>query len=114
LGKKSPAAAARPVAPAWKQVAQRQLPAGGTADFDLSAQVPRPGQYEIRLEGPAVAAVRPLFDGQPGEERFLEKIGPDTYRLNRTQAVAEGSRTGVRVTLAAGQSGKVKVLLRPK
>jgi alpha-L-fucosidase len=100
---------------AWEEAATLDLKAGGQQlDIDLSAQVTDPGQYEIRLEGASIANIKPLFEGKPGEARFLEKIAANTWRLNRSQAVAEGSASGLRVTIQAAQSGKLNVLIRPR
>jgi hypothetical protein len=91
------------------------LPAGERQlDIDLSAQVVDPGQYEIRLEGAAITAARPLFEGKPGEARFLEKIDAKTWRLNRTQVVAAGTATGIRLTVKTTAASKLKVLVRPE
>lgn len=100
---------------AWELAAAVPL-AGGTqtVDIDLSAQVVDPGQYEIRLEGAGIVAALPMFEGQPGEPRFLEKLDATTWRLNRTQAVAEGSATGLRLTVQATGPGQIKVQVRPK
>ncbi len=82
-------------------------------DIDLSAQVTDPGQYEIHIEGAPPTAAQPLFEGQPGEDHFLEKINASTYRLNRTQAVAAGSSTGIRFTVKTASDSNIKILIRP-
>jgi alpha-L-fucosidase len=99
----------------WEEATTIDLPAGERQlDIDLSAQIVDPGQYEIRLEGAAITAARPLFDGKPGEARFLEKIDANTWRINRTQVVAEGTATGIRLTVKTPAASKLKVLVRPK
>ena len=100
---------------AWETAATLELTEGEqTLDIDLSAQITDPGQYEIRFEGAAVIPARPLFEGQPGEARFLEKLDANTWRLNRTQAVAEGSTTGLRLTLNSALHSKLNVLISPR
>jgi hypothetical protein len=101
---------------AWEEVCSTNLAAGEakTMDVDLSAQVTDPGQYEVRVEGATVTAAQPLFEGQAGEKRFLEKTRTSTYRINRTQAVAEGSATGIRLTAKAGKGGRMAVSVRPQ
>lgn len=100
---------------AWEDAGTRALTAGGQQQFDidLSSQVSDPGQYEIHIEGAAPASAQPLFEGQPGDDHFLEKIDASTYRLNRTQAIAEGSSTGIRVKFEPTGSGNFKVSIRP-
>ncbi len=100
---------------AWEEAIMIDLPAGERQlDIDLSAQVIDPGQYEIRLEGAVATAVRPLFEGKPGEARYLEKVDAGTWRLNRTQVVAEGTTTGIELTVKTTAASKLKVLVRPK
>ncbi len=72
------------------------------------------GTVEIRLEGASAAAALPLFEGQPGEPRFLEKLNANTWRVNRTQAVSANSATGIRLSALAVMTGKLKVLIRPQ
>ena len=100
---------------AWETAATLE-PAEGkqTLDIDLSAQVTDPGQYEIKIEGAAVITARPVFEGQPGETRFLEKLDANTWRLNRTQAVAEGSTTGLRLNINNARHNKLNILLCPR
>ncbi len=100
---------------AWEEAACRELAAGDQpVDLDLSAQVIAPGQYEIRLDGATASAALPLFEGKPGEPRFLEKLDANTWRLNRTQAVAANSATGIRLSAPVAQAGKLKVMVRPQ
>ena len=100
---------------AWETAATLDLVEGKqTLDIDLSAQVTDPGQYEIKIEGGAVITARPLFEGQPGETRFLEKLDANTWRINRTQAVAEGSTTGLRLTFNSALHSKLNVLICPR
>jgi len=99
---------------AWEEVSVVDVAGTSQVDVDLSAQVVAPGQFEIRLEDAEIAEVKPLFEKQPGEARFLEKTGDHVYRLNRTQALDKDSATGVRVAVGPGQGGRMKVMIRPK
>ena len=100
----------------WEEVCRTDLASGEarTVDVDLSAQVTDPGQYEVRVEGATVTAAQPLFEGQAGEKRFLENTRTGTYWINRTQAVADGSATGIRLTAKAGKGGRIVVSVRPQ
>ena len=100
---------------AWEEATTIDLPAGERQlDIDLSAQVVDPSQYEIRIEGAVVTAAQPLFEGKPGDARFLEKLDAKTWRLNRTQVVAEGTATGIRLTVKTTAASKLNILLRPR
>ena len=99
---------------AWEEASVVDLAGKSQVDVDISTQVVAPGQYEIRFEGAEINDVKPLFEKQPGEARFLEKTGDHAYRLNRTQVVDKDSATGVRVAVGSGQGGKMKVMIRPR
>ncbi len=99
---------------AWEEVSVVDLAGKSQVDVDLSAQVVAPGQFDIRFEGAEITEVKPLFEEQPGEARFLEKTGDHVYRLNRTQAVDRDSATGVRVAVKPDQRGKMKAMIRPR
>jgi alpha-L-fucosidase len=100
----------------WERVTTLTLkPGRQTIDVDLSKQVTVARQYEILFEGIRVEGVSPLFENKVGDSHFLEKIGwKGKYRLNRTQAVAEGSATGIRLTVTPKKDTVLKVSVCPK
>ncbi len=100
---------------AWEPVADISLKKSDARELkiDLSAQVVEPRQYDIRIEGAEPSGIVPLFEGKPGGSEFLQKIGADTWRINRTQAIGKGASTAIRVTVGSGDAATLKVSIRP-
>ena len=69
----------------------------------------------IGVDGNPVAVDRAtlLFEGQTAGANFLSGVGSDTLKLNRTQAVGDGTSTALRVTLRTGKDAKGAVQIRP-
>ena len=102
----------------WSRAGEWKM--SGDVRVALSRAVTQAGQYEVRFQagkGGKTAAVKRAevrFDGQETAPVFLTGVGTDTLNINRTQAVAEGASTVLRVGLDAPADSSGIVQIRHK
>lgn len=101
---------------AWDGTVQPDAPL--TLTVDLSKHIPRPGQYEVRLQRadgavPEVTRMELLYEGSTATPGLLSDLGGGAFNVNRAAQVTKETSSVLVLELASG-CGRGAVLVRPR